>query len=240
MEKNEVKIENPSESKENNPKISKKRRKIYTIVLGICLAVVAALFSLNVYSALNYEIGYFYDYSMAPTINKTITNEGVPYEYNNFKNEDGNIVEYGMVDTNITENSLKRFNIVVIETTTAKNFLFDAMRIVGLPGETIKIDYEGKLYVNGEEVKQPIEKSFLKIKWPDINQPISNLYYQCTLKEGEYYLLKDNRYYSSRDSRAYGPYTFADFYGKVVAIQGTCTIYNGKCINRTIPFPRFI
>ena len=86
MEKNEVKIENPSESKENNPKISKKRRKIYTIVLGICLAVVAALFSLNVYSALNYEIGYFYDYSMAPTINKTITNEGVPYEYNNFKN----------------------------------------------------------------------------------------------------------------------------------------------------------
>lgn len=224
------------------PKTKKKwsKKKIYNFVLGIFLTFVAILFSLTIYSTLSYQTGFFSDLSMSPTINKTITNNGIQYNNKNFSDVDDNIVEYGTINHKISTSALKRFDVVVL-TNNAASFDFNAIRVIGLPGETVKLDYYGKLYINGELVNQPIPEEYLKLNWSDEDdKEPSELNFECTLNDGEFYLLKDNRYYTRGDSRIVGAYKAKQIYGKVISVDGTCTISGGKCINRSIPFPRFI
>lgn len=77
-------------------------------------------------------------------------------------------------------------------------------RIVGLPGETIKIT-EGKLFVDGAELNEP----YLDGIATSTNSPI-----ELTLGEDEYFLLGDNRS-DSHDSRHFGPVDGDDLLGKV-------------------------
>lgn len=80
-------------------------------------------------------------------------------------------------------------------------------RIVGLPGDTIKIE-NGKVYRNGKEVK---ENYIAKKAYTDIYGTQNT----WELNNNEYFVLGDNRFpYESEDSRYFGPIYKNELMGK--------------------------
>lgn len=77
-------------------------------------------------------------------------------------------------------------------------------RIIGLPGDTIKIE-NGVLYVNNIETPEDYIKQETLVEDFD----------EITLKEGEYFYMGDNRL-TSKDARVYGPASKEDIQGKVI------------------------
>jgi len=98
-------------------------------------------------------------------------------------------------------------------------------RIVGIPGDTIKIkDHtvyikpEGNTYFIPEQEIIRSEYRFIFQDIPeewDKSDPFSDSLEEITLKEGEYYLLGDNRS-ASNDSRYWGPVPFSHITAKVI------------------------
>ena len=85
----------------------------------------------------------------------------------------------------------KRFDIVVFpyREDTSKKYI---KRIIGLPGETVRIDADGKIYINGEELYESYGREV--IQNPGLAAE------EITLKYDEYFVLGDNRN-NSEDSR---------------------------------------
>ncbi len=87
----------------------------------------------------------------------------------------------------------ERFDIVVFPVAYDKRIYY-IKRIIGLPGETVWIDQEGKIFVNGEQL---VESYGLEVIAPEhiglAAEPI-------VLGENEYFVLGDNRN-NSMDSR---------------------------------------
>ena len=85
----------------------------------------------------------------------------------------------------------ERFDIIVFPY-QYKDDTYYIKRIIGLPGETVQIDTEGNIYIDGEILEESYGKEI--IKDPVLAaQPI-------TLGDDEYFVLGDNRNHSG-DSR---------------------------------------
>ncbi|MBQ9990448.1 MAG: signal peptidase I [Lachnospiraceae bacterium] len=88
-------------------------------------------------------------------------------------------------------NDPKRFDIIVFPYQYDKN-TFYIKRIIGMPGETVRIDEKGAIYINGEILQESYGMEV--IKSPGLAME------EITLAEDEYFVLGDNRNNSS-DSR---------------------------------------
>lgn len=85
----------------------------------------------------------------------------------------------------------KRFDIVVFPFQYEKDTYY-IKRIIGMPGETIYIDEQGTIYIDGEALEENYGKESIK--------DAGRAYEPITLAEDEYFVMGDNRNNSS-DSR---------------------------------------
>lgn len=88
-------------------------------------------------------------------------------------------------------NDPERFDIIVFPFQYDRDTYY-IKRIIGLPGETVQVDLEGNIYINGEILEENYGKEV-------INNP-GRAYEPITLANDEYFVMGDNRNYSS-DSR---------------------------------------
>ncbi len=90
-------------------------------------------------------------------------------------------------------NEPKRFDIIVFPFQYQENTYY-IKRIIGLPGETVQIDEDGVIYINGEVLYESYGREIIDSDKIGIaEEPI-------TLGPDEYFVLGDNRNHSS-DSR---------------------------------------
>ena len=110
----------------------------------------------------------------------------------------------------------QRYDIIVFPFRYAEKTYY-IKRIIGLPGETIFIDEEGTIFINGEPIKEQYGKE-------TIVDP-GRAYEPITLGDDEYFVMGDNRN-NSGDSRSAKYSTFdADY-------------ILGRCVFRLTPFSK--
>lgn len=90
-------------------------------------------------------------------------------------------------------NDPKRFDIIVFPFKYQSNTYY-IKRIIGLPGETVSIDDNGNIYIDGELLEESYGREIIQ---PDM---LGNVTYPVTLGEDEYFVMGDNRN-NSTDSR---------------------------------------
>lgn len=90
---------------------------------------------------------------------------------------------------------------------TAKTDQYEIIkRVVGLPGETIRIS-EGKVYINDEELSE----EYLGEDYQDLTTYEEDF----VLGPDQYFIMGDNRN-NSKDSRFYGPFSVEDIRSEVL------------------------
>lgn len=105
-----------------------------------------------------------------------------------------------------TFNDIERGNIVVFwfPDDPSKSFI---KRVIGLPGETIRMDQRGQLFINGRTVDEP----YLS---PDRNRNL-RVIPETYVKPHYYFVMGDNRD-ASNDSRSWGLVPEKYIYGKAM------------------------
>ena len=101
----------------------------------------------------------------------------------------------------------ERFDIIVFPFEYAENVYY-IKRIIGLPGETVQIDKEGKIYIDGEVLEESYGAEVIRPEYIGIAAE------EILLGEDEYFVLGDNRE-DSRDSRTFGAVKEAEIIGRV-------------------------
>lgn len=89
----------------------------------------------------------------------------------------------------------ERFDVVIIYPDEAKSKRW-IKRIIGMPGEEVRIDNDGNIFINGELLEEDYGKEVIE----DPGLAAQTI----TLGEDEYWVMGDNRNHSS-DSRVIGP-----------------------------------
>ena len=89
------------------------------------------------------------------------------------------------------KNGPKRFDVIVFPYEYSSDTYY-IKRVIGLPNETVKIDENGVIYINGEELKENYGKD--RIEDPGLAST------EIMLNKNEYFVLGDNRN-DSADSR---------------------------------------
>jgi len=89
-------------------------------------------------------------------------------------------------------------------------------RIIGLPGETVRLQ-GGKIYINGVLLDDPTVLKAGAGTYCYSEYYVQDASVSCTfvVPEGEYFLIGDNRE-ASLDSRVLGSFTIEDLFGKVI------------------------
>ncbi len=80
----------------------------------------------------------------------------------------------------------KRFDIIVFPFKYEEDTYY-IKRIIGLPGETVQIDLEGNIYINGEILEEHYGKEVIK------PERIGRAIEPILLGEDEYFVMGDNR-----------------------------------------------
>lgn len=87
----------------------------------------------------------------------------------------------------------KRFDIIVFPFNEEDNIYY-IKRIIGMPGETVQIDEEGRIYIDGEILEESYGREVIKREY------IGRAAEPVKLGEDEYFVMGDNRNRST-DSR---------------------------------------
>ena len=98
----------------------------------------------------------------------------------------------------------QRYDVVTIHTPSMDLI----KRIIALPGETVSIDENGKIRINGEIIEDPFAEEAIR---QDMRGLAANT---IILKDNEYFVMGDNRN-ASTDSRTIGPIQKKQIIGKV-------------------------
>jgi signal peptidase I len=87
-------------------------------------------------------------------------------------------------------------------------------RIIGLPGENVRIDEDGNIYINDEILEENYGKETIMPYREDGGENLGIALEGITLGEDEYFVLGDNRN-ASKDSRFIGPVNRKDISGRI-------------------------
>ena len=98
----------------------------------------------------------------------------------------------------------ERFDIIVFHSISAPGKQY-VKKIIGLPGENVKIDAKGNIYINNVKLDEHYGK--------EVIQDPGLAAQEITLGEDEYWCMGDNRNHSS-DSRVIGPVPRSRILGK--------------------------
>lgn len=98
----------------------------------------------------------------------------------------------------------QRYDVVAVHTPSMDLI----KRIIALPGETVSIDENGKIRINGEIIEDPFAEEAIR---QDMRGLAANT---IILKDNEYFVMGDNRN-ASTDSRTIGPIQKKQIIGKV-------------------------
>jgi signal peptidase I len=108
---------------------------------------------------------------------------------------------------------IKRWDIVVFHPPRYPDRYW-AMRIVGLPGETVTIQ-DGNLFINGEILQLPVRINNIQYSLEPPGVELSTLSHPVVLPSNCFYLLGDNPQ-AAMDSRYWGPLPKKNIVGKVI------------------------